>query len=69
MDLEGIKVRKRLIPHNSNYIWNLKSKQTKENTNRFKDRTTYWWSPELGSGVRMEDWVKGIKRPKFSIIK
>ena len=44
-------------------------KKKKENRNRFKDRTTYWWSPELGPGVGVEDWVKGLKRYKFSIKK
>lgn len=48
-------------------MWNLKNKQTKENANRFK--IEQHGGPQ--AGVRGEDGgqVKGIKRPKFSIIK
>ena len=45
MDLGGImlsEISQRKIPYDLTYMWNLKTKQTKQNENRPIDRTNRW---------------------------
>ena len=57
--------RERKIPHDFNYMWNLKRK-TKHNADSYRTQIGELLEQRGGEG---DKWVKGIKRYKLPVVK